>query len=326
MTFKMQTRRHVVRTLLGATAALAVAATAWADTYPSKPITLIMPFPAGGATDAQFRALAPALGKELKQQVVVVNQPGLAGTMGPATMARTAQPDGYTISVVPSTLFRLPHLQKVTFDPLTDFSYIINLTGYTNGFVVRADAPWKTMQELIADAKARPGLISYSSTGIGSGGHIAMERLARAAGFKMNFVPFKGMAEETTALLGGHIDVISDPGWGALVQSGKARVLATLGEERLKRWPQVPTLKELGFDITVVSPVGIVGPKGMDPAVVKTLHDAFQRAMNDPEYQRMLEQYDQPNVYMSSSAYTRYATEQFAREKTFLDQLGIKLQ
>ncbi len=312
--------------------ALAAAATAIllpqarADGFPNKPLTLILPFPAGGATDAQMRTLAQALTKELGQMVNIANQPGLAGTMAPAAMARTAAPDGYTLSVVPATLFRLLHLQKVSYDPRTDFSYIINLTGYTNGIVVRGDAKWKTLQELLDDAKARPGQINYGSTGIGSGGHIALERLARMAGVQFNFIPYKGMADETTALLGGHIDVISDPGWGALVESGKARVLATLGDARLKRWAQVPTLKELGYDITVHSPVGIVGPRGMEPALVKTLHDALRRAMKDPAYMRMLEQFDQPELYMSSAAYTQYAIEQTAREKVFLDQLGIKLQ
>jgi tripartite-type tricarboxylate transporter receptor subunit TctC len=293
--------------------------------FPSRPLTLIMPFPAGGATDAQMRAVGLALGKELGQQVIV-NQPGLAGTLAPATMARNAAADGYTVSIVPATLFRLPHLQKVTFDPTTDFSYVICLTGYTNGLVVRADAPWKTLQDLLADAKARPGRINYASTGIGSGGHIAMERLARAAGVQFNFAPYKGMAEETTALLGGHIDVISDPGWGALVDGGKARVLATLGSERLQRRPQVPTLKELGYDITVHSPVGVVAPKGLPPEVLKTLHDAFRRAMKDAEYQRILAQYDQFDMYMSSAEYGKYAVEQVAREKVFVEQLGIKLQ
>jgi tripartite-type tricarboxylate transporter receptor subunit TctC len=294
--------------------------------FPNRTITLILPFPAGGATDGQMRALALALGKALGQQVIVVNQPGLAGTLGPATMARQAAADGYTLSVTPATLFRIPHLQKTTYDPTTDFSYVINLTGYTNGLIVRADAPWKTVADLIADAKARPGRITYGSTGIGSGGHIAMERLARAAGVQFNFVPYKGIAEETTALLGGHLDVISDPGWGALVDGGKARVLATLGSERLARRAQVPTLKEQGYDITLHSPVGIVAPKGLPPDMLKTLHDAFQRAMKDPDYQRLLAQSDQFDLYMNSADYAKYAVEQYAREKVFLDQLGIKLQ
>jgi tripartite-type tricarboxylate transporter receptor subunit TctC len=320
-------RRTLVRLAASSLATLVPLAHAETDPFPSRPITLVMPFPAGGATDSQMRALALAAGKELGQTIVVMNQPGAAGTLGPASMARQAHADGYTVCIVPATLFRMPHLQKVTVNPTTDFSYILNLTGYTNGIVVRADAPWKTLPELLADAKARPGKISYGSTGIGSGGHIAMERLLRAAGGpELNFVPFKGMAEETAALLGGHLDIISDPGWGPLVEGGKARVLATLVEQRLKRWGQVPTLKELGYDITVVSPVGLAGPKGMEPAVVQRLHDAFKNAMADATYQRILEQSDQPNVYMGSAEYQQYAVAQFAREKQFIDQLGIKLQ
>lgn len=316
-------RRSVLLSIAGAALALPLAAKA--DNFPSKPITLILPFPAGGATDIQLRALSQVAAKELGQQIVIVNRPGNGGTLGPASMAQTAAADGHTISLVAATLFRLPHLMKVSFDPTTDFSYLLCLTGYTNGIVVRNDAPWQTLQDLLAAAKASPGTISYGSTGRGSGGHIAFERLARAAGVKFNFIPYKGMAEESTALLGGHLNVISDPGWGPLVESGKARVLATLGETRLKRWPTVPTLKEMGFDIVVNSPIGLAGPKGMDPKIVRLLHDAFRKAMNDPGYLRALEQNDQVPIYMSSEEYTRYAVEQTAREKTFMQELGIKL-
>ncbi|MFC5521956.1 tripartite tricarboxylate transporter substrate binding protein [Polaromonas jejuensis] len=311
--------------LLLAAAVLAGLSPAHAETYPSKPITLILPFPPGGATDVQIRALAQAASKDLGQPLVIVNRPGVGGTLGPAGMAQSAAPDGYTISLVAATLFRLPHLMKVSYDPVTDFTYLICLTGYTNGIVVRQDAPWKTLQDLLADAKKNPGTVSYGATGRGSGGHIAAERLAKAAGVRLNFIPFKGIAEESTALLGGHLMVISDPGWGALAESGKARVLATLGDSRLKRWPQVPTLKELGYDIVVNSPIGLAGPKGMDPKVVKVLHDAFRKAMSDPGYLRVLEQNDQVPIYMGSEDYRKYAIEQTAREKLFVQELGIKL-
>lgn len=316
-------RRSALVSIAGA--ALAWPLAARAETFPSKPITLILPFPPGGATDIQLRALSQVAAKELGQQIVIANRPGNGGTLGPASMAKTAAPDGYTISLVAATLFRMPHLMKVSFDPVADFSYLLCLTGYTNGIVVRNDAPWQTLQDLLAAAKASPGTISYGSTGRGSGGHIAFERLAQAAGVKFNFIPYKGMAEESTALLGGHLNVISDPGWGPLVESGKARVLATLGETRLKRWPGVPTLKELGYDIIVNSPIGLAGPKGMDPKVVRVLHDAFHKAMSDPGYLRALEQNDQVPIYMGSEEYTRYAVEQTAREKTFMQDLGIKL-
>lgn len=247
-----------------------VAAKAQVPPFPSRPITLILPFPPGGATDVQIRALAQAASKELGQPIVIVNRPGVGGTLGPAVMAQSAAPDGYTISLVAATLFRLPHLMKVSFDPATDFTYLICLTGYTNGILVRQDAPWKTLQELLAYARANPGAVSYGST-------------------------------------------------------GRGRVLATLGDSRLKRWPQVPTLKELGYDIVVNSPIGLAGPKGIDPKVVKVLHDAFRKAMNDPAYLRVLEQNDQVPIYMSSEDYTRYAVEQTAREKLFIQELSIKL-
>lgn len=319
-------RRAVMGALLAALGCLTMApALQAAEAYPSKPITLILPFPPGGATDVKLRALALAAQRELGQPIVIVNRPGVGGTLGPAAMAQSAAPDGYTIALIAATLFRLPHLMKVSYDPVADFSYLICLTGYTNGLVVRQDAPWKTVQDLLADARKQPGAISFGSTGRGSSGHIAMERLARAAGVQFNFIPYKGMAEETAALLGGHLMVISDPGWGALAESGKARVLATLGESRLKRWPEVPTLRELGFDLVVNSPIGLAGPRGMDPKVVKVLHDAFRKAMADPGFNRALEQNDQVPLYLSAEDYTRYAAEQTAREKVFVQELGLKL-
>ncbi len=284
-------RRAAMGALLASLGGLAFApALQAAEVYPSKPITLILPFPPGGATDVQLRALALAAQRELGQPIVIVNRPGVGGTLGPAAMAQSAAPD-----------------------------------GYTNGLVVRQDAPRKTVQDLLADARKQPGAISFGSTGRGSSGHIAMERLARAAGVQFNFIPYKGMAEETAALLGGHLMVISDPGWGALAESGKARVLATLGESRLKRWPEVPTLRELGFDLVVNSPIGLAGPRGMDPKVVKVLHDAFRKAMADPGFNRALEQNDQVPLYLSAEDYTRYAAEQTAREKVFVQELGLKL-
>ena len=310
---------------LSALSALQLSAPALADSYPSRPIELIIPFPPGGPTDTQLRSLAQAASRQLGQPIVIVNRPGAAGTLGPAAMARNAKPDGYTIAVVVATLYRMPHLMKVDYHPVRDFSYLIMLTGFTNGIVVRADAPWANLQELLADAKARPQEISFGSTGTGSAGHIAMERLLRMAGAQMNFIPYKGGAEETAALLGGHLDVISDPGWGPMVDAGKARVLATLGRQRLKRFAQVPTLRELGFDIVVESPIGLTGPRGMDAAVVKKLHDAFRSAMNDPSYERALEINDQVPLYMGSENYSRYVAEQTEIEKNLIGELGIKL-
>ena len=312
------------RQLLAAAGLSGIGVTALAsDKFPSKPINFILPFPAGGATDVQMRALAQSASQILGQQVVFLNRPGNGGTLGPAGMAQSSPPDGYTISVVVATLFRLPHLAKVTYDPVNDFTYIINLTGYTTGVVVKQDAPWKSLKELIEDARKRPGQISVGSTGRGSGGHVAMERLARKENVKFNFIPFKGGQETTTALLGGHLDVIADPGWGPIVDSGRARTLAIMNTERLPRLKDVPTLKELGYDIVVDSPIGLAGPKGMPAHVVKVLHYAFRQAMQQEPFLKALEQNDQVPIYMGTEEYTTYAKKQTGIEKQFVDQLGL---
>lgn len=322
--------KSTLTTRLGRRALLAgalgcLAGAAFAQAYPAKPITLIVPFPAGGATDVQARALAQAAGKELKQTFVVVNQPGVTATLGPATMARQAAPDGYTVGLIAGTVLRQPHLQKVSYDAMKDFTYIINVAAFTHGVVVRQDAPWKDMKELLAYAKANPGKVSYGTVGKGSTAHIAMERLARAAGVEFNFVPFKGAAEVFNALQGGHLDVSAEAGFGATVDGGKGRLLAVFNQARLKNRPAVPTAKELGFDVVMNGSYGVGGPKGMDPVVVQALHDAFRAAMDDPAYNRILEQNDQVKIYMDSKTYTDWAAKSYADEKRFVTELKIKL-
>jgi len=311
--------------LAGMTAALGWPAVGMAQVFPAKPVTLILPFPPGGVSDTQLRALAEAAGKNLGQPVVVQNRPGNGGTLAPASMAKSSPPDGYTVALAVRTLWRLPHLTKTTYDPLSDFTYIIGLSGFSFGVVVRADAPWKTLKDLLDDARAKPGVIAYGASGRGSSGHVAMERLARAAGVKFTFVPYKGTAEEVNDLLGGHVAAYADPGWGSLLEGGKVRVLATMTEAPLKRWPQIPTLKDAGYDIVVTSPIGIVGPKGMDPKIVLRLHDAFHKAMGDQAYLRSMEQFDQVPEYLSSEDYARAAAREVPREKAFVRELGITL-
>ncbi|MFF7055055.1 tripartite tricarboxylate transporter substrate binding protein [Achromobacter spanius] len=307
-------------------AALALSPAARAATFPTRPITLIVPFPAGGATDTQMRALAVAASRELGQSVVIANRPGAGGTLGPAAMAHTAAPDGYTVSVVVGTLFRYPFLQQVNYDPVQDFTYIACMTAYSYGIVVRQDAPWKTLDELIAHARANPEKISYGATGAGGSGRIAIERLSRLTGTTFNFIPYKGAAEETTALLGGHIQMVADAGWGPMIDTGRARLLAIIGDARAKRVPEVPTMTELGYPIVATNPVGIAGPKGMDPKTVAVLQKAFHRAARDPEYNRALETADQPHMLMDSAAYTEFAVKQVAEEKRFVAELGLKAQ
>lgn len=321
-------RRRALATVLRVAAVLAAGGTlspAIAGGYPSRPISMIVPFTAGGPTDTQFRALCLAASRVLGQSIVVENRPGVSGTLGPATMARTAARDGYTLALITPALFRLPHLQQVSYDAMNDFTYIVGLTSYVQGVSVAADSRWKTFADFIAYARANPGKVSVASVGSGSLGQITVARLARAAGVKLNFVPFKGGAEANIALLGGHVDAMIEAGWGAMAEAGKLRLLAVAEPQRLKRWPQVPTLRELGYDITVQSVIGIAGPRGLDPAVVATLRDAFRIASTDAGYQRALDTESMPNRFLDTPAYQAYAAEQFASDKRNLAELNLTL-
>lgn len=315
------------RRLLGALAAAPLAASGPAlaqQAFPARPITLIVPFPAGGSTDRHLRLLAELAGKHLGQNVIVENRPGGGGTSGPGAMALNAKPDGYTIAQFPMGMMRVPHMQKTLWNPLTDFTYIIGVSGYTFGVTVRTDSPYKSFKEYIEAARKAPGKIDYGSTGVGSSPHLHMEELAANAGVTLNHVPFKGNADLTQALLGGHVMAQSDAtGWDKYVDGGQMRLLVTFGEQRTKRWPNVPTAKELGYNVVSTSPYGLCGPKGMEPAVVKTLHDAFKKAMDDPKHLELLAQLSQDLWYQSSDAYAQWVRVTYVKEKRFIEKLGL---
>jgi tripartite-type tricarboxylate transporter receptor subunit TctC len=293
--------------------------------FPSKPVTLIVPWAPGGSTDVCLRVLAETTTKYLGQPVVVDNKPGGGGTVGGATMAATAKPDGYTVAQIPISVIRYPYMMKVNWDTLRDFTYIIHLTGYTFGVVVKADAPWKTWNEFIAYAKANPGKVTYATPGAGTSLHITMETMAMRQGIKWIQVPMKGGGETTPAVLGGHVTATADStGWAPQVDAGELRLLVTWGNQRTKKWPNVPTLKELGYGIVSNSPFGIAGPKGMDPKVVKILHDAFKKGMEDPAFQKVLAQFDMEPFYKNSEDYAKFVREQCAEEKVILEKMGLK--
>lgn len=303
---------------------LSVLPAAAAD-FPTKAVNLIVPWAAGGSTDTCMRVLAENAAKHLGQPVVVENKPGGGGTVGPATMAAAAKPDGYTLSQIPMGVFRLPHTMKTTWDPLKDFSYVIQLTGYTYGIVVKKDAPWKTLKELLDYAKANPGKVTYATPGVGVMQHVTMEKLAKKEGIKWIHVPQKGGIEVITATMGGHVMVGAETsGWAPQVESGDLRLLAVWTEQRTKKWPDVPTLKELGYDIVAYSPFGIAGPKGMDPQVVKILHDAFKKAMDEPSFKKILDDFYMVPFYKNSEDYTKFAQDLFIEEKENAEILGLK--
>jgi tripartite-type tricarboxylate transporter receptor subunit TctC len=299
--------------------------TSQAQTFPARPVSFIVPWPPGGSTDLVMRSLSVIAEKHLGQRIVIENKPGVSGTMGAQALAG-GKPDGYTISQMPITVFRLPAMMKTNFDPASDFTWIIHLTGYTFGVVVRADSPWKTWKDLVAHAKANPGKVTYATPGNGTSLHITMEDIAQREGIKWVQVPFKGYAEGAQALLGGHVDVHSDStGWAEQVNAGRLRLLVTWGAQRTKRWPNVPTLKEVGYPIVSNSPFGLAGPKGMDPAVVKVLHDAFKKALEDPEFQKTLEKFDQEPYYLNSADYAAFAKKSIEEERVAVQRLNLKM-
>jgi tripartite-type tricarboxylate transporter receptor subunit TctC len=240
-------------------------------------------------------------------------------------MAKTARPDGYTISQLAITAYRLPHLQKVDWDPLADFSYILGVAGYTFGIVVKADSPFKTFQDLLTYAKANPGKLSYATPGPGTSLHLAMEEIAAKANVQFLHIPFKGYADGAIALMGGHVMIqVDSTGWAKQVDSGAQRLLATLGDKRT-RW-NAPTVKELGIDTVSNSPYGLVGPKGMAPQVVKVLHDAFKTAMDDPDHLKTLQQLDQAYWYKSTDDYAKWAAETLKAERATIERVGLLLK
>ena len=274
-------RREALGRLLAASAGLAgvtAASPARANSFPNKPITLILPFPPGGSFDPILRALCNAAAQDLGQPIVLMHKPGGGGVTGTASLATMTEADGYTVAVMHNSVIRQPLLMKTAWDPLKDFSYLIGLAGLSTGVTVAADSKWQALPELLADAKARPGAISWGNVGAISVNRIYAERLAKAAGARFNMIPFKGGSEAFQALLGHHVDVYGDPGFGPMAVSGKVRLLATFTEQRLKRWQHVPTVKELGHNLVIESVIGLVAPKRLDPAIAARLHAAFKKA------------------------------------------------
>jgi tripartite-type tricarboxylate transporter receptor subunit TctC len=316
--------RRSIGILFAAGLAVACGGAAKAQSFPTRPVTLIVPFTAGGVTDVILRALAASTEKHLGAPIVVENRAGAAGTLGPIQMAATVSADGYTISQLGIGLLRAPLMRKMTFDPATDLTYIIGVTGYTYGIAVRTEAPWKTLQDLLDDARARPNEISFGTVSNATP-FITMQQIAKSRGIQWVPIPFKGDAEIVNALLGGHIDVMAGgTTWGPFVNAGTFRLLVTWGATRTKNWPNVPTLKEAGIDMVVNSPFGLGGPKGINPTTIRILHDAFKKGMDEPSFRAVLDKFDQEAWYLGSDDYRAYALREIAEQKRIVEEFGLK--
>ncbi len=303
---------------------LAAGPRATASDYPTKPVTLVIPYPAGGSTDVTGRVLAPVVKRHLGQTVVVENKGGGGGTVGP-NLVISKPPDGYTIGIMASTTVTISwHMGKMNFNPIDDVKHIMRYTGYLYGFVVRADAPWKTFNEYVKYAKENPGKVTYGTTGVGSGPHLAMEMIAFATGMRLTHIPYKGGAECNSALLGGHVDSVSDStSWAPLVDAGKFRLLTIYTASRSPRYPDVPTLKELGIDIVFPSPLEIMGPKALPQSIVQKVHDAIKKSLDDPEYQAVLKKYDMQTTYLNSEDCEKAVRAESEKLKEIVQKLGM---
>ncbi len=292
--------------------------------FPERPIRLIVPWTAGGPADVGFRALAELATRRLGQPVVVENRAGAAGILG-ALALQEARPDGHTISQMHVGVVRQMLLNpRPPYHPIDDLTYILQITGFIMGAVVRADSPHRSLPELLAHARAHPGRLNYGTLGTGSTQHLLMERIALAQGITWTHAPYRGTADTLRALLGGEIDFASESsGWAPLVQSGQLRLLAVYGSERARRFPDVPTLRELGIDLTIDSPGGLIGPRGMDAGVVRALAEAFTEAAREPAHLQILERLDQPLLLADGAAYRELMRRTMEEERAVLRQLNM---
>jgi tripartite-type tricarboxylate transporter receptor subunit TctC len=298
------------------------------DQYPTRPIKLLVGFAPGGATDTTFRKLGELAAKELGQPIIVENRPGAGATLAPSTMAKTEAPDGYTIAAATAGLLRYPYMQKVDWDPIKDFTWIAGLGGYTFVLAVNADSPLKTTADLVAYAKKNPESLTVATAGAGTTMHLLAEALAGMADVKITHVGYKGSSEAVTAILGGHTMATVDAIGTILpyVESGKMRVLLSFDPQPVASLPGVPTAKSLGYDLVYPAPYGLVGPKGMPPAVVDRLYKAFKAAADSDDYKKLLVTLGQTKWDKSPAEYQQWASEFYVSERSLVERAKLLRQ
>ncbi|HEX6708444.1 MAG TPA: tripartite tricarboxylate transporter substrate binding protein [Albitalea sp.] len=290
--------------------------------FPGRPITLWVPWPPGGGTDVAMRILADAAAQNLGQPVVVENRAGAGGTLAMPVLQQAA-PDGHTLAQVPQTVLRAPWMQRVGWDPIRDLTPILQVSGTHFGIVVPAASPFADLEALLAHAQSHPDAVTVASNGVGTTPHLVVDELMRRRSARWIHVPYKGTAEQAIAVASGQVMAAAgSTGFAPFIDSGALRLLATFGERRRRRWPQVPTLKELGHGLVAMSPWGLAGPRGMATAVVERLHEAFRAAMMEPRYREELAKSDQELAYLGPAAYAEALREGFQAERRVAERLG----
>lgn len=314
----MSMRRAVLFFLL-----LVHAAFTGAHAFPDRPITLVCGFAPGAAADAQLRALAKAMSRNLDQPVIVENRPGAAGALAASAIAN-GPTDGHMLVQVTNSVIRQPFMTPTPYDPVHSFTYVIGVSAFDFGLVVNASSPWTTFQQFISFAKQNPAKVTYGSIGIGSVAHRVMEQIREKVGADWTHVSYRGSAPGQVDLQGGHISALSDTGWAPLVDAGKLRLLAVYGKERLTRYPNVPTLTELGLDISEEAPWGLAAPRAVPPDRVKVLHDAARRALDDTEFKASLEAFASEVRYLSTEQYQAYMAARVPVERDVVERYKLR--
>jgi len=292
--------------------------------YPSKPINMLIGYPPGGLSDLTARAVAIGAGKVLKQPVVVVNKPGASASLAMALLSN-AKPDGYTLGNIPSTAtVVMPFVEKVSYDPLKDFTPIINQFNYAAALVVRADAPWKNFNEFAKYAKENQKTVKYGTYGAYGTTTIAMEALGKKLDILWDTVPFKADAEAIVGLLGGHITAAASASmYAPQVRAGQLKILAMLSEKRSPEFPDIPTLKELGFDIVAEGFVGVGGPKGLPGPIVDKLESAFTEALKDKGYLELIKKLALVEDYKDNREFMRFIRESYNLHQELIKSVGL---
>jgi tripartite-type tricarboxylate transporter receptor subunit TctC len=307
--------------------ALACSAASAQDAYPSKAITMINPFPPGGVADVVGRPLASIMEKSLKQPVVMVNKTGAGGAVGMAAVAK-APGDGYTILMGLSSISIFPVSDRINGKQpsyeLKDFAPIALVTADPTVLVVRSDGPYKTLKDFVDAAKANPGKINYSSSGVYGTLHVSMEIFANAAGIKLFHVPYQGGGPAVTALLGGQVEALASGPAAAIgqIKGGKMRALASWSTERLALLPEIPTFKELGYDAEFYIWTGVFAPASTPAPIVNRLRQAVREAATSAEFTAAMEKVSTPVAYLDAPQFQKYWDRDAARLKVALEKIG----
>src|SRR5258705_5171519 len=306
---------------------LASAACFAQEGYPSKPITMVNPFPPGGVVDIVGRPLAAIMEKNLRQPVVMINKPGAGGAVGMASVAK-GPTDGYTLLMGLSSISISPVSDRINgktpLYELKDFAPIALVTADPTVLVVRTDGPYKTLKDFVAAAKANPGKINYSSSGVYGTLHVSMEIFANAAGIKLFHVPYQGGGPAVTALLGGQVEALASGPAAAIgqIKGGKMRALASWSTERLALLPEIPTFKELGYDAEFYIWTGVFVPASTPAPIVNKLRQAVREAATSAEFRAAMEKGSTPGAYLAAPEFQKDWDRDAARLKVALEKIG----